>query len=195
MVKVDPSSNLLKPNSMNSACFSNAISHLYDRLGLMNDAKQLMQTHAPMSAATALVLALSGCGSPVSDQEISAQSAQRRSTTAATMARAHESQPMSETTIQGSKFEKSMYPAAVAEQGANDARSLNPSIPQSVEKDLSSPDARMRYRALDFWDVKDSKAPLDPVFEALEDEDEAVRAKAEAIVQQRWEAEQEKEQG
>lgn len=68
-----------------------------------------------------------------------------------------------------------------------------PSIPPSVEKDLQSPEARDRYRALDHWEAKDSKAPLDAVFEAMEDEDEAVRAKATAIVEQHWAAAEEKE--
>lgn len=60
------------------------------------------------------------------------------------------------------------------------------SIPISVEKDLQSPDARDRYRALDYWEAKDNKTPLDSVFEAIEDEDPAVRAKATAIIEQHW---------
>jgi hypothetical protein len=48
-------------------------------------------------------------------------------------------------------------------------------------------------RALDHWTAKDTTASLDPVFEALEDENEAVRAKATAIIEQHWAAEQEKE--
>jgi hypothetical protein len=70
-----------------------------------------------------------------------------------------------------------------------------PSIPDSIAKDLGSPYARDRYRALDHWEAKDSKAPLDPLFEAMEDEDEAVRAKATAIVEKYWAAEQEREKG
>lgn len=70
----------------------------------------------------------------------------------------------------------------------NQPQSAN--LPETIAKDLASPDARDRYRALDHWDEKgEAKAPLDPVFEAMEDEDEAVRAKAEAIVEQRWAAE------
>ncbi len=37
--------------------------------------------------------------------------------------------------------------------------------------------------------------PLDPVFEAMEDDDPAVRAKATAIVEQYWAREQEREKG
>ena len=66
-----------------------------------------------------------------------------------------------------------------------------PSIPQSIAKDLSSPDARDRYRALDHWEAKNSKVPLDPVFEAMEDEDPAVRARAAAIVEQYFMKQQE----
>jgi hypothetical protein len=63
-------------------------------------------------------------------------------------------------------------------------------LPETIAKDLASPDARERFRALNHWEEKgETKAPLDPVFEAMEDEDEAVRAKATAIVEQRWAAE------
>jgi hypothetical protein len=79
----------------------------------------------------------------------------------------------------------------------NQPQSAN--LPASIAKDLASPDARTRYRALDHWETKEdsklSKSPLDPVFEAMEDEDEAVRAKATAIVEQYWTAEQEREKG
>ena len=70
-----------------------------------------------------------------------------------------------------------------------------PNIPESIAKDMGSPDARTRYRALDYWEAQDSKAPLDPVFKAMEDEDPAVRARATAIVEQYWAAEQERGKG
>lgn len=66
-----------------------------------------------------------------------------------------------------------------------------PSIPDSIAKDIGSPDARARYRALDYWETKGTQAPLDPVFEAMEDEDEAVRAKATEIIERYWDAEHE----
>lgn len=72
-------------------------------------------------------------------------------------------------------------------------KSLVPGIPTAIAKDLDSPDARLRLRALDHWETKGAKAPLDPVFEALEDEDDAVRAKATAIIEQRWAADEERE--
>ncbi len=88
---------------------------------------------------------------------------------------------------------------ATLERSATPERAEDPrlpsdsSIPQTISNDLTSPDARVRYRALDHWEDKDTKAPLDPVFEAMEDEDPAVRAKATAIVEKQWEAEQEQE--
>ena len=66
-------------------------------------------------------------------------------------------------------------------------------ITLTVAKDLQSPEARDRYRALDYWEAEDSKAPLDPVFEAIEDDDPAVRAKATAIVDRYWEADEKRE--
>lgn len=69
-----------------------------------------------------------------------------------------------------------------------------PGIPTAIAKDLDSPDARLRLRALDHWETKGAKAPLDPVFEALEDEDDAVRAKATAIIEQRWAADKERKE-
>jgi hypothetical protein len=79
-----------------------------------------------------------------------------------------------------------------------DTQSTALNLPESIAKDLTSPDARDRYRALDHWESKNSKGiktPLDPVFEAMEDDDPAVRAKATAIVEQYWAAEQEREKG
>jgi len=70
-----------------------------------------------------------------------------------------------------------------------------PGIPESIAKGLDSPDARERIQALDHWEKKGTKAPLDPVFEAFEDENEAVRAKAAAIIEQQWATEREREKG
>ena len=79
-----------------------------------------------------------------------------------------------------------------------DAPSLPPpppilDIPDSVLTDLASPDVGIRLRALDHWNANKPTASLDPVFEAMEDEDEAVREKATVIVEQRFAAAQERE--
>lgn len=83
---------------------------------------------------------------------------------------------------------------ASADTDERDNRSI-PGVPDMVVKNLGSTDPRDRYRALEHWNVKGGNAPLDPVFEAMEDEDEGVREKATAIVEQRWAEEQQKERG
>jgi hypothetical protein len=70
-----------------------------------------------------------------------------------------------------------------------------PGIPESIAKDINSPDARVRLRALDHWEKKGSKAPLLPLFDALEDEDDVVRAKATEIIERQWAIEREGERG
>ena len=78
-------------------------------------------------------------------------------------------------------------------QESESASSIPPNVPPAIAMDLASPDARTRYRALDYWDNKGNQASLDPVFEAMEDDDPAVRAKATAIVEQYYATEQERE--
>lgn len=179
---------------MTSACFAKAMKHLCNGLLFMNETKPLMQTHISLPvAAYALVLAFGGCGASVSDQEVSSPSLQKGRAAEADTAWSHESQPMGRIVTQESLLEKGVYRAGVSEQGENQSQPLSPSLPQSVEKDLGSPDARVRYRALDYWEAKDSKAPLDPVFDALEDQDEMVRGRATEIVERHWAVEQERE--
>jgi hypothetical protein len=76
-----------------------------------------------------------------------------------------------------------------------DNSSPTPNIPHSIASELASPNPRTRYDALNYWETKGTQASIDPVFEAMEDEDPSVRAKATAIIEQRWEAEQELERG
>lgn len=70
---------------------------------------------------------------------------------------------------------------------------LSPDIPEAIAKDLSSPHALIRYRALDYWETQQQQPPLTPVFEAMEDEDPAVRAKAATIVERHMDVEKEPE--
>ncbi len=68
-----------------------------------------------------------------------------------------------------------------------------PLIPDLITKDLNSPDASVRLRAMSHWGSKETSAPLDPLFEAMDDEDPAVQAKAIEIIERYWAAEQERE--
>jgi len=94
---------------------------------------------------------------------------------------------------QGDKLAKSSGTPNVETDGRD--KVPVPGIPESIAKALDSPDARVRLRALDHWEKKESKAPLDPLFEALEDEDDAVRAKATALIEQQWAIERKRERG
>lgn len=143
--------------------------------------------------AIVLVMLCGGCGSSVPDESASRQSSSIASTGHAEKAGAPHSLPVGDATVVEKKIEGNVNGAASVNQSGEHASASVSSIPLSVEKDLQSPEARDRYRALDHWEAKDSKAPLDAVFEAMEDEDEAVRAKATAIVEQHWMAEEEKE--
>jgi hypothetical protein len=68
-----------------------------------------------------------------------------------------------------------------------------PGIPESIAKALDSPDPRVRLQAMNHWEAQGTKAPLDPLFEALDDEDGYVRAKATEIIERYWVVEQERE--
>jgi hypothetical protein len=59
-----------------------------------------------------------------------------------------------------------------------------------VTKDLDSPYASIRLSALEHWEGNDLTTPLDPVFAALQDKDEAVQAKALEIIERRLAAKQ-----
>lgn len=68
-------------------------------------------------------------------------------------------------------------------------------IPETIVKDLDSPNPSLRNRALDYWETNETPSTFDPVFDAMEDEDPAVRAKATAIIEQHWAAEEQREKG
>jgi len=99
--------------------------------------------------------------------------------------------PGGDTARQGDKLPlKSDNPSDVEADGREKLPDLG--IPNAIAKGLDSPNVLDRLQALDHWEKKGSKAPLDPVFEALEDENEAVRAKATAIIEQQWASERER---
>ena len=68
-----------------------------------------------------------------------------------------------------------------------------PGIPESIARALDSPDPQVRLQAMNHWEAQGTKAPLDPLFEALDDEDVYVRAKATEIIERYWVVEQERE--
>jgi len=156
-------------------------------------------TFCNIAAACVLVIGLVGCGTsasdPASDLDSRASAIQGPATEpqAAGMASDGEAS-VGEGSIPRSSLAPNQ-PAHIAEQtdGGDPAPALN--IPDTIAKDLSSSNPRARYAALDYWSTKGTEAPLDPVFDAMEDEDPAVRAKATAIVEHYWAADEEREKG
>jgi hypothetical protein len=152
-------------------------------------------THSAMRMpAIILVMLCGGCGAPVPDETVSVQPPSIASTGRADSIRVSDSLSMDDRTWQVKSSQEGTNRPAKFEQREDRGRPSNPPIPSSVASDLSSTDARVRYQALDYWEAKDSKTPLDPVFEAMEDHDEAVRARATEIVERHWAVEQEREQ-
>ena len=66
-------------------------------------------------------------------------------------------------------------------------------VPAWVAKELDSPDARVRLRALESWVQSAPPGMVDRLILALEDKDERVRARAMELVEQAWAREAEAE--
>lgn len=144
-------------------------------------------------ATLVLVIVCGGCGSAPSDEGAAVQVQPTASIPLQTTRTPH-SPLMGDTATQEITHKGLGGQAAASEESEDGNKSSISAIPLAVAKDLHSPDARMRNRALDFWETKGNQAHLDPVFEAMEDEDPTVRAKATAIIEH-WAAELEREGG
>ena len=140
-----------------------------------------------------LLLVCGGCGSAGSDEGTGAQIQPQAIPREVSTLRTSEVLPAASVITQKTTLEESESRSPTSEQSEDHNKSADPPLPDDVVQNLTSPDARVRYQALDHWNAKSGPALLDPVFEAMEDEDPAVRAKATAIVEQYWEAEQEQE--
>lgn len=140
-----------------------------------------------------LLSGTAGCGSPVSDNTANARlgagSSKPEDRTGAVQPRTVRSGQNDPAPSKVADSIGAMPSPTAIPRDADDR--LN--IPDSVAKDLGSSDARDRYRALDYWEKTDNKAPMDPVFDALADEDPAVRDKAGAIIDRLAEAGEERE--
>lgn len=139
-----------------------------------------------------LVIVCGGCGASGSDDAASPQSTPIARVSHAERSSAAHLLPIGDATMVKKKIERNVNGTAFVHQSGDHPSESISSVPLSVAKDMQSPEPRDRYRALDYWDARDSKAPLDLVFEAIEDDDPAVRAKATTIVEQYWAAEEEK---
>lgn len=144
-----------------------------------------------MSVFFILVVLCGGCGTSVPDGAAIGSSPSTVSTGEVVRTGNPASSTINPLTPQPNRLEKGEGKATTAEQAEDRSFPSKPSIVQLIAKDLASPDVRDRYLALDHWEAKDSTAPFDPVFEAREDKDEAVRARAAAIVEQYYMKQQE----
>ncbi|MCS6896754.1 MAG: DUF3160 domain-containing protein [Nitrospira sp.] len=132
-----------------------------------------------------------GCGSPASDKPVKSEA---REGASKAENRAEHARPLTGKAGQnGVQAGAATGVGGTMQQVGEDSPSPMFPIPTDVAKGLGSPDARALYRALDYWETKGNRAPLDPVFEAMEDEDPAVRAKATAIIEQQWAATRQQE--
>lgn len=138
-------------------------------------------------ATSVLLLVLAGCGSSGSDSTPGLES--RKAAVGTALAGGQGAILAKGESAGGARSGQTASAGQTSERKAPPP----PPIPETVATDLSSPDARTRYHALDYWESKGTKAPVDPLFEALEDEDDRVRAKATAIVNKYWAEEQERE--
>ncbi|MGC4099557.1 MAG: hypothetical protein QM706_20880 [Nitrospira sp.] len=152
---------------------------------------------------------LAGCGSPAPDSASNLESraatvnTAKVSATGRTELGAQGTRQVSDARVSGRENRSDQsgrasvsQPAIVdAPDGAMEERTatMSPDIPEAIAKDLGSSDARIRFRALDYWETPSDQPPLTPVFEAMEDEDPAVRAKAAMIVERHMDLEQEQE--
>ena len=154
-----------------------------------------------------LLAGVSGCGPASSDksQNLGTRASAGGVSPASTVPLAPENETgaaSGRTTISGgdnsSQEDKQPLKSAGPPNGKTDGVDQSPvpivpGIPEAVATDLDSPDARVRLLAMNHWGAKGTTAPLDPLFVALEDEDEAVRAKATEIIERHWAIEQERE--
>ena len=82
----------------------------------------------------------------------------------------------------------------VSASSTKPADTLDPSVvPALMVKELDSPDARVRLRALETWVKSAPQGAVDLLLLAYEDKDERVRARAMELIEQAWAREAEAE--
>ena len=143
--------------------------------------------------AIVFVLVCGGCGAPASEETAGSQPSPTAGVRQTDRTQVLDVLPATDTAARENRIDGETNGIGAANQFADREASSEFSIPRSILTDLASAEAGIRLRALDHWDTKDTKAPLNAVFEAMEDEDEGVRAEAAAIVEQYWVAGEERE--
>jgi hypothetical protein len=120
---------------------------------------------------------LAGCGPAPSDEAF-------RSGATAGAPTASEARQNSET---GSLLDLAASPAPTAPARGEPSKQAAPLVvPAWMAKDLASPDVRVRLTALDRWVQQGHTGAVDPLLQALEDQDERVQARALELIVQDW---------
>jgi hypothetical protein len=125
----------------------------------------------------ALLAALSGCGPAPSDQAANLES------------RASAASDNGTGTARGlSPFPSATVPFPGAEPVPLSAQPRAPRlvIPDWIANDLASPDAQVRLKAVEIWGQSAPSGAVDPLIQALEDQDEQVQARALELIVQDW---------
>ena len=86
------------------------------------------------------------------------------------------------------------YPPPTAPKESPAPLPENLVLPTWIAQALNAPEVSVRLQALDLWAQQGAQAPLDPLVVALDDEDDDVRTKAMAIIEQHWAIEHEAEE-
>jgi len=146
-----------------------------------------------------LLAGLSGCGPAVSDDALTSKPP-------ASLGASAKSQPVLQGTAvpRNGPFTLAASPVPLAVSPASNyaqaAEQEEPTplpdhlaLPIWIAQALDAPEVSVRLQALDMWAQQGAQAPLDPLVVALDDEDDDVRAKAMAIIEQNWKIDQEAE--
>jgi hypothetical protein len=116
-------------------------------------------------ACGALLAGVVGCGAPSSDKPAKSELHEGTGKVEDRAERAENARSINGKA--GQEGTQSAVPTGsigVMPQESESASSLPANVPPAIAMDLASPDARARYRALDYWENKGNQASLEPVF-------------------------------
>jgi hypothetical protein len=148
--------------------------------------------HFPGKIAVLLFISLgglSGCGPAATDYSLSVESRANLSMPSKTQSVTHH--PWAPGNGLSTPAASPVTPAASNYTQATAQEKPAPlpehlSLPVWIAQALDAPEASVRIQALDTWAKQGAQAPLDPLVVALDDENDDVRAKAMAIIEQNW---------
>ncbi len=143
-----------------------------------------------------LLSGLSGCGPAASDHATSLEPRASLGTPSKSQSVSQHSHSLVSRNYQSPP--SASYAPLAAETGASHstapAAQEEPEqlvLPTWIAQALKAPEVSVRLQALDMWASQGAEASLDPLVVALDDENDDVRAKAMAIIEQHWAVEDE----